>query len=174
MFNTYLIIAMLLLRYIKVHEKRFLMRKAFTMVELVFVIVVIGILSAVAIPKLAPIINNANDAKAKSTVATVRSAISTQKQKLILQGEFGNITKLRNGTSGVFTNLMYSKNGGDVNGTQVLEYDVKSCTSRGGCWHTGDGVTYTYYKSASKTCTFKLESNQFKDKTTGGCTGVVD
>jgi hypothetical protein len=107
-------------------------------------------------------------------VASVRSAIATQKQKLVLQGEFGNITKLRNGTTGVFTNLMYSKNGNDVNGSRVLEYDVKSCTNRGGCWTTSDGVTYTYYKTASTTCTFKLEGNQFKDNTSGGCTGVVD
>ena len=66
------------------------MKKAFTMVELVFVIVIIGILSAVAIPKLAPIVSNAKDAKAKSTVASVRNAIATQKQKLVLQGKYHN------------------------------------------------------------------------------------
>ena len=151
------------------------MRKAFTMVELVFVIVVIGILSAVAIPKLAPIVNNAKDSKAKATVASVRSAIATQKQKLVLQGEFGNITKLRNinpGT-GVFTNIMYSKNGNDVNGSRVLEYDVKSCTNRAGCWNTADGVTYTYYKTSSDTCTFKLANNRF-DANASGCAGVVE
>lgn len=149
------------------------MRKAFTMVELVFVIVVIGILSAVAIPKLAPIMNNANDAKAKSTVASVRGAIATQKQKLMLQGEFGNITKLRNGTTGVFTNLVYMKNDNEVNGSKILEYDVKSCRNRAGCWYTTDGVTYTYYRTAGDTCTFTLANNRF-DANASGCLGVVE
>jgi len=147
------------------------MKKAFTMIELVFVIVIIGILSAVAIPKLAPIVSNAKDAKAKATVASVRSAIATQKQKLVLQGEFGNITKLRN-DDGVFTNLMYSKGNGDVNGSRVLEYDVQKCTGRSGCWNTSDGVTYTYYKTASDTCIFKLANNRFD--TNSSCVGVVE
>ena len=151
------------------------MRKAFTMIELVFVIVVIGILSAVAVPKLAPIVSTAHDAKGKSTVASIRSSMATQRQKLILQGEFGSIKKLRDGTTGVFTHFVYTKNGVDINSTtKVLEYDVKKCTNRGGCWDTSDGITYTYYKKASETCTFKVENNRFEDKTTGGCTGVSD
>ena len=50
------------------------MQKAFTMIELVFVIVVIGILAVVAIPKLAPIIGSAQRCKSKSYIASVRSA----------------------------------------------------------------------------------------------------
>jgi len=151
------------------------MKKAFTMVELVFVIVVIGILSAVAIPRLAPVMDGASDAKAKSTVASVRSALATQKQKLILQGEFGNIVKLRDSVTGVFTKFVYKKdNNTNVTGSKVLEYDVKSCKDRRGCWDTSDGITYTYYKTSNKTCTFKLQNNKFDDNTSGGCTGVVD
>ena len=150
------------------------MRKAFTMVELVFVIVVIGILSAVAIPRLTPILGGANDAKAKSTVASVRSALATQKQKLILQGEFGNIVKLRDTGTGVFTKFVYTKNNANVTGSKVLEYDVKKCTAHGGCWYTSNGITYTYYKTSSNTCTFKLQNNKFDDTTSGGCKGVVD
>jgi general secretion pathway protein G len=149
------------------------MKKAFTMIELVFVIVIIGILSAVAIPKLAPMANLANDARAKSTLATVRGALSTQRQKLILQGEFGKIKKLRNGKTGVFTKFVYVKNDNDTDGIDVLEYDVKSCKN-GGCWNTQDGITYTYYKSSINKCTFKLENNKFNDTTDGSCTGIAN
>ena len=40
------------------------MKQAFTMIELIFVIVIIGILSAVAIPKLAGVQDQAHFAKA--------------------------------------------------------------------------------------------------------------
>jgi len=67
------------------------MKKAFTMIELVFVIVVIGILSAIAIPKFAVTRNDAVESKAKSTVAAMRTALAMERQKRILQGDFDDI-----------------------------------------------------------------------------------
>ena len=138
------------------------MKNAFTMIELVFVIVVIGILSVVAIPKLAPIVGNAKDTKAMSTLASVRSAVSTERQKQILQGQFGALA-ITNDTNRVFSSFTAS-------GNSVLEYDIKDCTHNG-CWHHNSG-TYTYYGSG-ETCTFELDSNRFEDKTDGGCTTLV-
>jgi len=68
------------------------MKKAFTMLELVFVIAIIGILSAVAIPKFAATRDDAIISKARAEVAAMRSAIATERQKRILRGNFDDIT----------------------------------------------------------------------------------
>ena len=68
------------------------MKKAFTMLELIFVIVVIGILSAIAIPKFAATRDDAEISRARATVGALRSAIATERQKRILRGDFDDIT----------------------------------------------------------------------------------
>ena len=67
-------------------------RKAFTMLELTFVIVVIGILSAIAIPRFAATRDDAIITKARTTVASLRSAISIARQKRVLKGSFTPLT----------------------------------------------------------------------------------
>lgn len=144
------------------------MKKAFTMIELVFVIVVIGILSAVAIPRMAPIIGNAKTAKAKEILASVRSSVANQKQKNVLAGNFGAIAII-NDFGRVFSTFTAS-------GDRVLEYDIKDCTHKG-CWHhnTGGGANDYVYYGTDENCKFTLSGGRFDDNTTDGkCEALTD
>ncbi len=114
-------------------------RAAFTMIELVFVIVVIGILSAIAVPKFAATRDDAIIAKGRSTVAALRSAISTERQKSILKGSFA-----------------------DINGSTaqaLIEYGLGSEWSR-------SGNTFTFTGPNGHTCVFTLSNNKL---TRGTC-----
>ncbi len=51
------------------------MRQAFTLVELIFVIVIIGVLSAVAIPQFSKLTDNAKISSELSTASSVQAAI---------------------------------------------------------------------------------------------------
>lgn len=74
------------------------MKKAFTLIELVFVIVILGILATVAIPKLIVTRDDAEIAKAKSQIAAVRSGIQLKRNEMILSGTQGYPASLEDGT----------------------------------------------------------------------------
>ena len=117
-------------------------RFGFTMLELVFVIVVIGILSAIAIPKFAMTRSDAVVTKAKTTVAAIRAGVSAERQKRILEGNYSNVTTLDN----------------------VLQYGLKECSgSEKGCWVIDSGNhKYTFRMPDGSSVEFKLENNRFK------------
>ncbi len=121
------------------------MKKAFTMVELVFVIVVIGILSAIAVPKFAATRDDAEVSKGRAEVAALRSAISTERQKRILRG--------------VFTDI----DGATVAG--LMEYGLGSKWAR-----TGNNFVFT---GPDGTCTFTVNNNRL-EKGTCSVSGMSD
>ena len=119
------------------------MKRAFTMIELVFVIVVIGILASIAIPRFAATRDDAEITKAKATIGAIKSSLATERQKRIIRGDFKPITKLGN-TSTVFG---YFDN--NSSGSLVLETPVNACSgsssSYRACWEFDGTNTYTYH-----------------------------
>ena len=65
------------------------MKKGFTMIELIFVIVILGILASVAIPRLAA---TREDAEISATVANLRTLISDLNSYYVVKGGFGTGT----------------------------------------------------------------------------------
>ena len=124
-------------------------QKAFTMVELIFVIVIIGILAGIAVPRLAATRDDAFISKARTTVAALRTAISTERQKMILRGEFDDI------------------NGSTAEG--LLEYGLSSDWAR-------SGDTFTYTAPNGNTCVFSIDNtvSEKKNKLLRGTCNVAN
>ena len=76
----------------------YMKRNAFTMIELVFVIVVLGILAAVALPRLGGNIERAKIATGQGDVAAIRSAIASTRQKNLVKGINDYPATLHSGT----------------------------------------------------------------------------
>jgi len=71
------------------------MKKAFTMIELIFVIVIIGILAAIAIPKLAA---TRSDAEGANIVACLATCINEAGNEYMMQASFNHWTQTDNST----------------------------------------------------------------------------
>ena len=65
------------------------MKKGFTMIELIFVIVILGILASVAIPRLAA---TREDAEISAAVANLRTLVSDATAYYTAKGDFGSAT----------------------------------------------------------------------------------
>lgn len=103
---------------------------AFTMVEMVFVIVVLGILAAIAVPKLAATRADADITKGRADIASVRSGIVSERQGRLIQGQNSWITAANLDSGGLF--------GG------VLMYPVANESSKNGKWSSTTTGTYIF------------------------------
>ena len=131
------------------------MKKSFTMLELIFVIVVIGILAGVAVPRLFTGVDDAEVAKVQSDVATIRAAISTRYGKNIMAGN-DNCPSLETDPSdnqlfeGILTYPIKRNSGAvkwDGNGS---DYNVTI---------NGKVITFQYLNNSENNCKFECKDN---------------
>ena len=128
-------------------------KSAFTMIELVFVIVILGILSAVAIPKFAATRTDAEISKGRADISSIRSSIVTERQSRLIKGDSSWISKLSDNNDTLFT-------GSDENHTLLL-YGIASGTNNGHWQATNDDYKHYTYRVGGKDC------NLTYDNTTG-------
>ena len=122
-------------------EIRINSKRAFTIIELIFVIIVIGILASLALPKMGEGIRQADLANVKSKVTAIRSALQVQRTKNILKGKSPYPSTLDSGTclfGAIFNGeCTQTQSGGGYwrkAGTDTYEAKLKS----------GDIITFEY------------------------------
>ena len=141
-------------------------KSAFTMIELVFVIVILGILASVAIPRLAATRNDALITKGRANVLAIRSGIITERQGRMFRGDNDYINKLdgQSATPGAGDKI-FDNNGTATN--RIMQSGVTTKTGSGG-----------WLKTAANTYTFTVGTSVYTFTYTSGtgtftCTGAT-
>ena len=146
------------------------MKKSFTLIELVIVIVIIGILASVAIPKLFATRDDAVIAKIRTDVSTVRSAVLNLHSKNLMKGDSSYPEALDDADANVEDEELFD--GNDSIGV-LLDYPIYSKNSNGHWMKTDDtnytiklqntDVKFNYYKSNGHFDCEGLNSNKADD-----------
>ena len=129
-------------------------KNAFTMIELVFVIVILGILAAIAIPKFAATRTDAQISKGSADISSIRSAIISERQSRLIKGDSAWITKLSDSNGTLFT-------GSDSNHT-LLMYGVSSGTTDGHWSATNADYKHYRFKVGGENCDFTYDNSTGK------------
>lgn len=122
------------------------MKEAFTIIELIFVIVILGILSAIALPRLGSVREDAVISKGKIEVASIRSGLALLKSQRLLEGNLTlppKLDKAENDTPGA---LLF--NAGDYGNVLSSPIYAKE-TNKDNGWTKIDDTTYKYYISGT-------------------------
>ena len=127
------------------------MKKAFTMVELVFVIVILGILTMVALPRLVGSKEDAEITRVKAEIAAIRSAIQTYRGANLLSQKPGSgypddlktttIEEITNGTKLSQKYWSVSEAGNELSvtiGDRTATFTYNNSTGRLTCQNTND------------------------------------
>ena len=167
------------------------MKKSFTLIELIFVIVIIGLLASLAVPKFTQTKASASASSAKSVVSAVRTAIETKHGEWIINDNLG--------PSDGYTPQGYPQKLDDANPNKagedlfvgstlkLLKTPVKSCLNND-CWFkykaddTDNNLSYYAYKftdDANITLEYKGSDGKFECIDDGGmskseCQSVID
>lgn len=140
------------------------------MIELVFVIVVLGILASIAIPKFAATRDDAHIAKARSTIAAVRSGIITERQNRLFRGDNTYATELDDAAANTAGETIFDGDGGSI-----LMYGVTTRINENGHWVKTGATTYAYRLfGANNTFEYNLTTGTFNCTVGANCDDLTD
>jgi len=122
------------------------MKKAFTLVELLIVVMIIGILATLAVPQYQKMVERARAAEAIQTIGSIMRSVSRYYMEYgnyPRSGEFGDLYSTTDSPWGGFVSL-FSTAGLDIspdetNPDRKWEYIIQTWS---GCWH-GSDTDYT-------------------------------
>jgi general secretion pathway protein G len=141
------------------------MKKAFTLIEIIFVLVIIGLLASLAIPNFVNLTRNAKNSAFKSTITSIQSAIDNIHSQWIVNDDFHWI-----GADGKNHDENFSNDTGyplrldDGKNTLLFSYILKKailpCKDKSnGCFEEYDDKKYEYNYSSTKALRFEYNAS---------------
>ena len=123
------------------------------MIELVFVIVVLGILAAIAVPRLAATRDDAHITAGRADLATIRSGIINERQARMFRGQ---------------TNYTASLGGNDPLFDVVVQSGIRPSSKSGGWTKTNENLYQFHLATVALDFDYNQTSGTFNCSTTGG------
>jgi general secretion pathway protein G len=141
------------------------MQRAFTLIEIIFVLVIIGLLASLAIPKFTNLTTNAKNSALKSTLTSVQASIDNIHSQWVINDDFKWIgadgedhSADFNDTTGYPKKLDNGK-GAKVLFSYILKRPVLACGNKSsGCFEEYDDNKYEYNYSSSKALRFEYNA----------------
>ena len=143
------------------------MNKSFTLIELIFVIVIIGFLAVIAIPKFSNLSTHAKEASIKTVVNSVEESIENLHSKWLVNEDFTwnpaadgkDHNSDWNSTTG-YPKKLDSGEGESKLFEYVLKVPVNACADGNSinCWDEYNDTKYEYIFNSNKK--LKIEYNQ--------------
>jgi prepilin-type N-terminal cleavage/methylation domain-containing protein len=168
------------------------MKRSFTLIELIFVIVIIGLLASVAVPKFMQTKTSASANSAKSVVSSIRTTIETKHGEWIINDNLGASDGYTpQGYPTKLDEASANSSGEDLfvgtSKLKILKNPIKSCLSSD-CWFkykaddTDNNLSYYAYKftdDANITLEYNGSDGKFECIDDGGmskseCQSVID
>ncbi len=130
------------------------MKKAFTLIELIFVIAIIGLLAVIAIPKFTNLTTHAKNASIKSIVTSVQDSIENIHAKWLVNEDFvwdPDEDGKNNLNSNGYPQSLDSGKGTNELFKYVLKIPIYSCGNKTqNCWKEYDDNKYEYIFNQDK------------------------
>lgn len=123
-----------------------LVKKAFSLIEIIFTIAIISIILIVALPKLNNTLQSANTSKIKSDILLIREAVYNYNNKMILKGTTTVLETLEDDDEYLFNT--------------ILQNPIKASTKQNiGSWSKVSKTTYKVYIENGNSVEFVYDSN---------------
>jgi general secretion pathway protein G len=141
------------------------MQRAFTLIEIIFVLVIIGLLASLAIPKFTNLTTNAKNSALKSTLTSVQASIDNIHSQWIVNDDFHwigadgkNHDENFSNKTGYPLRLDNGKNS-NVLFSYILKKPVLACGDKSnGCFEEYDDKKYEYNYSYKKALRFEYNA----------------
>jgi general secretion pathway protein G len=126
-------------------------RKGFTLIELIFVIVIAGIVSMIGYSQWGEVLSESRHVQVKSTIANLRTALALDRQRLSLQGEYPYRQTLDSAQPNVIASPIF-----EGNTTHPLIEGVKQSNDIGG-WIKQSERSYVCKISSTQSVTLTYD-----------------